>query len=138
MAERNHRLKKHRDVLEAIINKAMEYVQGAAGGLESSSTMINQEGLTGFQNLHTPSATEQPFGLSGVGDYGAQIDLSSGEFDSYMTNLLSELPGFPSSLPDEQLGNPETQPHLHGVFTQEFWATDAFNQPMLDGFVWKI
>lgn len=138
MAERNHRLKKHRDVLEAIITKAMEYVQGAARGFEPSSTMISQEGLTGFQILDTPSATEQPFGLSGVGDYEARIDFSSGEFDSYMTNLLSELPGFPSSLPNEQLGNPETQSHLHGVFTQEFWATDVFNQPMLDGFGWTI
>lgn len=139
MAERNSRLKKHRDGLEAIINRAMEYVQEAS---ETSSAMINQQPVPEREpsmNMHaTPDLRHALDGSGRLEDCEPQIESSPGGCDLYTAGLLSDLQSFPFNLQDVPQRNGEVQPPFHGAFTEDFWATGAFDHPMLDSFGWKM
>jgi hypothetical protein len=127
MAECNPRLKKHRDGLESVINKAMDHIQESAKISQSRSTVINREELDACQvGQVTPE------------DYAARVDFNVGGFDTYMADVLSNIQSFPLDFQAEETEGDGTQSIFPGAFTEEFWATDSFNQPMLNAFGWKM
>ena len=131
MAERNPKLKKHRDGLENIINRAMEFVE------ESANTRRASE-----QSLHHASPRDDSLGpqvQQFVADNpcGATAEL----FDIHAQGLFPVLQDFPAQLNDGlTAGSPSVLHPFQGIFADDFdfWAGDSFNLPMLEGFNWRM
>ncbi|KAJ5099051.1 hypothetical protein N7532_006052 [Penicillium argentinense] len=143
MAERNTRLKKHRDGLETIINRAMEHVQEASETAHNNSVVVHNSGSP--QNeppMHMDTSTDFPPALESFMQQthsGPPFDTSPQVFDPQNGGSFPNLNDFPFDLQDDILGEDgDSANPFHGVFTEEFWAADAFNLPILDGFVWRI
>lgn len=140
MAEHNPRLKTYRDGLETIINRAMEYVQEASaprpatqGGLATPRT---DHGLLSETAIFT-----EP--LPGPGPQTQQIqenalpETTTQRFDSINADMFSDLHDI-FNLQGNMSGNDiDGVLPFHGIFTEDFWAADAFNLPTFDGFGWR-
>ncbi|KAJ5811764.1 hypothetical protein N7474_008065 [Penicillium riverlandense] len=110
MAERNPKLKKHRDGLETIINRAMEFVEESANTRSASEQGLPTQGRsTGEQPMHHTS----PHG-----------------------SLESQAQQF---VPDNlYAGSPSVLYPFQGIITEDFWTGDTFSVPILEGFNWRI
>ncbi|KAK5791177.1 hypothetical protein VI817_006486 [Penicillium citrinum] len=138
MAERNHRLRKHRDGLEAIISKAMKYVEEASKMTSANPPVINQD-IPIYQHIRSTPDIHQPLGIFGEPeDSGAQPGSSATEIDCYMTSLLSDINGFPFQFQNEQFGTHRSEAPFGGVLGEDFWAAGTFDQISPDGFGWEI
>lgn len=140
MAEHNPRLKTYRDGLETIINRAMEYVQEA-----SAPRQATQGGLATPRTDHgllseTAISTEP---LPGPGPQTQQIqenalpETTHQRFDSINADMFSDLHDILNLQGDMSGNDIDGVLPFHGIFTEDFWAADAFNLPTFDGFGWR-
>ncbi|KAJ6087998.1 hypothetical protein N7467_006912 [Penicillium canescens] len=140
MAERNAKLKKHRDGLETVINRAMDYVEDAYqasrsndGGMHSRLVTVtgNEQPL---QSSTTPnSITNQETHMQTL-QANAPQDLETEVFDCQSPGLFSDLPGLPPNLHNLLTGDhADVLDAFNGVFTEDFWGADAFHLSLFEG-----
>jgi hypothetical protein len=140
MAERNPKLKKHRDGLETIINRAMEFVEESANTRRAREQGLPaQSHSTGEQPMHhtSPHGSLESQAQQFVPDnlYGTTTEL----FDIHTQGLFPGFQDFPMQLNDGlTAGSPSVLHPFQGIFTEDFWTGDTFNVPMLEGFNWRI
>jgi hypothetical protein len=140
MAEHNPRLKTYRDGLETIINRAMDYVQEASvprqanqGGLPTPRTDhgLMPETAISTEPLPGPGPQTQPLQDNTLPETTTQ------RFDSINADMFSDLHEI-LNLQGDMCGNDiDGVLPFHGIFTEDFWAADAFNLPTFDGFGWR-
>lgn len=140
MAERNPKLKKHRDGLETIINRAMEFVEESANtGRANEQARPAQGHSRGEQAMHHTSPHDslgsqaQQFVPDNL--YGTTTEL----FDTHTQGLFPGFQDFPIQLNDGLIAGSSNVVHpFQGMFTEDFWTGDTFNLPMLEGFNWQV
>ncbi|KAJ5832866.1 hypothetical protein N7474_001177 [Penicillium riverlandense] len=138
MAERNQRLKRYRDGLETIINRAVDFVQRASEAQQlnlGGSITQNPIGLgQPLQVATPPEATQsleshmqplqQPNNACGVGPES---------FDFPVPDLFQDLQDLPINLQNSlPWGNADIRHPFDGIFADNLWVGDDL--PMLDGF----
>jgi hypothetical protein len=124
----------------------MEFVQDASGAAHSVNEMPVQANNIGQQQQLPPPAFRANPSLGSMHMLHSQTlppDIDQSHGTSFFHTQNSDLfrAEFPASLNDlpHGLGGGAEMPHpFHGVFTQEFWAADAFNLPMLDMLDWRM
>lgn len=136
MAERNSKLKKYRDGLETVISRAMEYVEDAYQASRNNSGICSQMAIPNEQ-LHpttapdsTTSAKAQMQSLQSNEPQG----LGTEAYDWQNIDLFSDLPGLPPNLQSLFTGDHANflDSSFHGTFTDDFWASEAFQLPFLE------
>ncbi|KAJ5939472.1 hypothetical protein N7466_002606 [Penicillium verhagenii] len=135
MAERNPRLKKYRDGLEIIINRAMEYVEDAYQANRDEDGICSSMATGNEQPMHLP--TPDPISSSNHQNntqslqYIAPQSLGAEIYDWQNTDLFSDLPGLPPNLQSLFTGEHADvlDSSFHGAFAEGFWATDPFHIP---------
>lgn len=137
MAEHNPRLKTYRDGLETIINRAMEFVQEASQSQQTSQGGLLSHG-TEHEPLPIPAASHPVLGPQTLPPRLDTIhETNTQRFDSANADLLSDLQEI-MNLQGDMSGNEiDGVLPLYGIFTEDFWAADAFNLPTFDGFGWR-
>lgn len=137
MAERNPRLKTHRDGLETIINRAMDFVEEASaprqqsqGCLDAVMPEIAISADISAESLQGLGAPAQPSGNNAFHETAEQ-------FDSANSDLFSDLHEMLNLQGDMSSNDMQGLLPFHGIFTEDFWASDAFNLPTFDGFGWR-
>ncbi|KAJ5689709.1 hypothetical protein N7462_004101 [Penicillium macrosclerotiorum] len=135
MAERNSRVKSYRDYLESIINRAMDFVQ------EWSETQKLGEKNTSDFRLSESNQTVQGTASANVQNFEPQMaeneshGLGAEFFGFHDPDLFRDLQDLSIDLQDSLLGsNHEMARPFHGIFTEDFWAADAFNLPIFQHF----
>lgn len=123
MAERDPKLKKYRDGLETLINRAMDHVNDA---LTTGPSHIQLSPAEPEQRVHSSnfaSPNTQP-SVEGLGE--TQPPAMRATFQ----NLIG--------LPDTEISNGgfDIADPFDGIFTEDFWNSDAGGLPMLDGLGW--
>lgn len=135
MVERNSRLKKYRDGLETVINRAMEYVEDAYqtkrndDGVSQMATVNHQLHSTSTPDSTTRANTHmQPLQNNTPQALGTEV------YDWQNIDLFSDLPGLPPNLQNLFTGDHANflDSSFHGTFTDEFWASEAFQVPFLE------
>lgn len=156
MAERNPNLKQHRDGLEAIINKTMEFVSVSSNTNPGSQyddrwSDHNLHGMFAQQHLENeiplhwhrptePIQTNESQVRPLVSDFSQSMD--AGLVDLQMSSLFSAFQGYQIE-PREVQGQELHGCELHGnhsaplnsfgsIFTDDLWAGDEFSLHMMD------
>ncbi|KAJ5660118.1 hypothetical protein N7507_006569 [Penicillium longicatenatum] len=136
MAERNDRLKKYRDGLETVINRAMEYVEDAYQTSPKNSGLCSQMAISNGQ-LHpitiSDSTTSAKSHMQPLQDHVLQ-GIGTEVYDWQNVDLFSDLPGLPPNLQNLFTGDRTDvlDSSFHGVFADDIWASDAFHLPFLE------
>jgi hypothetical protein len=136
-------LKRYRDGLETIINKAMEFVQDASGATHGVNEMpVQANNICQQQQLPPPASRANP-SLDDMHMLHNQplppdIDQSQGTGVFYTQNsdIFAEFPAFLNDLPDGLVGGAEMPHPFHRAFTEGFWTADDL--PMLDILDWGM
>lgn len=139
MAERNPKLKKHRDGLETIINRAMEFVEESANTRRASQVLPAQGHSTGEQSMHHTSPHDS-LGSQAQQFVPDNLDGTTTElFDMHTQGLFPGFQDFPMQFNDGLTAvNPNVLHPFQGIFTEDFWTGDTLNLPMLEGFNWQF
>ncbi|KAJ5691398.1 hypothetical protein N7488_012133 [Penicillium malachiteum] len=130
MAERNPKLKKYRDGLETVINRAMEYVEAAYQTTPSHDTGIPTY-LQAQSNQYLHSVTT-PDSITGMEPqmqplhHGQPQGIGSDVYDFQMLDIFSDIPGLPSNLQSLFSGDHADMldTTFQGVFSENLWATE--------------
>lgn len=151
MAERNPNLKQHRDGLEAIINKTMEFVsvssnKNPGNQYDDRWTGYNFHGMSAQQHLenemplhwHTPTEpiqTNESQVRPLVSGFSQGMD--AGLVDLQMSSLFSAFQGYqiePREVQRRELyGNHSAPLNSFGsIFTDDLWVGDEFSLHMMD------
>ncbi|KAJ5765930.1 hypothetical protein N7520_005489 [Penicillium odoratum] len=142
MAERNTRLKPYRDGLDSIINRAMDFVQEASEAPASLQNNVSSLGVSSYTQsaprAYPPDAiphVEPPMPVTqSTATQGSGAEL----FGFQDSNIFQDLQDLSTSLQDGlSRDNPALTQPFQSIFTEDFWAVDAFNLPMLDEFGWR-
>lgn len=139
MAEHNPRLKTHRDGLETIINRAMDFVQEASAPRQQSQGSLDaqQQGSAVMPEMAISSESLQGLGLPTQPSENNAFHETTGRFDLANCDLFSDLHEMLNLQGDMSSNDMEGVLPFHGIFTEDFWAGDAFNLPTFDGFGWR-
>jgi hypothetical protein len=147
MAERNLSLQEYRDGFEAIVNRAMEYVNNSSdispvNHVESRDNGLGNQDIFTGDNLESEpqpvadifqadqfqtelSCSDQPLSVrSALMDQQAQMKLSGYEYRGSGPRNVSGL-GIQGDF--AELSEP-----VGGIFSEDFWSGDALNLPMMD------
>lgn len=136
MAEHNPRLKPHRDGLETIINRAMDFVQEASASRQPSQGSLDAQQP---DRAVLPEIAESLPSLAPPSQLAVDnaFHETTERFDSANCDLFSDLHDMLDLQGDMSSNNMAGLLPFHGIFTEDFWAADAFNLPTIDGFGWR-
>jgi hypothetical protein len=140
MAEHNPRLKSYRDGLETIINRAMDYVQEASAPRQGKQGRLPTPRTDHGLLSEAPISTEP---LPGPGPQtqpmqdNALPETTTQRFDPISADMFSDLHDILNLQSDISGNDIDSVLPFHGIFTEDFWAADAFNLPTFDGFGWR-
>jgi hypothetical protein len=137
VAERNPRLTKYRDGLETIINRAMEFVQDASISASENRFSISTDMIGELQEQPLTPSSLDPMKMLDLQSLPPDIAQSLGLASFEPQVPFPSFAGLSSNFGYQTVDFPEEH-SLCGAFSEEFWAADAFNMPMLDGFKWRI
>ncbi|KAJ6036139.1 Zn(II)2Cys6 transcription factor [Penicillium herquei] len=143
MAERNPKLKKYRDGLEIVINRAMEYVEAAYQTIPSHDTGITSHLQAQNNQLSNPVTT--PESITGLEPHmqplyhGQPQEIRSEVYDFQIPDFFSEIPGLPSNL--QSIFSRDHADMLdttfQGAFPENLWATEIDTSFLEEG-AWNL
>lgn len=140
MAEHNPRLKIYRDGLETVINRAMDFVQEASEPRQASQGGLHTQ-RTDHAALSTTSIAAEPLpSLAPPTQPSADYDFhetNTDRFESANCDLFTDLHEMLNLQGGMSSNDTDGLLPFHGIFTEDFWAADAFNLPTFDGFGWR-